>query len=190
MPPSSRLTRISDYGLSAPALRFLETQGQEVRLRAGEHALVEGERVEHFWWVREGICRIYRVDSEGSETTKSFSVPGQLCAPYAELLEKSPSRSFVQALSPVRALRLPVAPFQKLAETELEWALVLRKIAELSFLEKENREHEFLTLSASDRYARVVQEAPELFQTVPLRIIASYLGITPVALSRIRARRK
>ncbi len=175
--------------LSTAARRFAAERAVRVRLAPGELWLRPGEKVDRVLALQSGVCRVFRVDAEGRETTKSFSFSGQFCAPYAELLTDVPSCSAVQALTQVEALQFPVIPFIRAAETDLEWSQFFRSVAEQTFLEKERREDEFLTLSAGERYERLLRLEPSLFQTVPLQVIASYLGITPVALSRIRRRR-
>ena len=63
-------------------------------------------------------------------------------------------------------------------------------VVEAQFVAKEQREYEFLQLSAEERYRLVCEQFPSLVQHIPQHQIASYIGITPVALSRIRGRRR
>jgi len=147
-----------------------------------------GEPVQHFAIVLEGLLRHYYVDARGRESVKAFRGPNEFSAPYAEIILRRPSRTFVQALSPVRLLAFPVERFERLAHDSLELTRLARRFVEMHFVGKEQREYEFLQLSAEDRYRQFCAERPEHLKDIPQHQVASYIGITPVALSRIRSR--
>jgi CRP-like cAMP-binding protein len=147
-----------------------------------------GEPVRHFAIVLEGLVRHYYVDAKGRESVKAFRGPGEFSAPYAELIQQKPSRTFIQALAPTRLLTFEAARFEVLAENSLEVHRMARRFVEQHFVTKEQREYEFLQLSAEERYRQFCAERPEHLSHIPQHQVASYIGITPVALSRIRAR--
>ncbi len=147
-----------------------------------------GEAVTHFAIVREGLVRHFYVDLKGRESVKAFRGPGEFSAPYAELIQRKPSRTFIQALAPTRLLAFEVEKFEALAEDSLELQRLARRFVERHFVQKEQREYEFLQLSAEQRYLQFCAERPEHLSHIPQHQVASYIGITPVALSRIRAR--
>ncbi|MFT3713091.1 MAG: Crp/Fnr family transcriptional regulator [Archangium sp.] len=147
-----------------------------------------GEPVHHFAVVLEGLVRHYYVDAKGRESVKAFRGPGEFSAPYAEIIQRKPSRTFIQALAPTRLLTFDVDTFEAMASKSLEVQRLARRFVELHFVGKEQREYEFLQLSAEERYARFCAERPEHLTHIPQHQVASYIGITPVALSRIRAR--
>jgi CRP-like cAMP-binding protein len=144
--------------------------------------------VAHFAIVRSGLVRHYYVDAKGRESVKAFRGPGEFSAPYAELIQRKPSRTFIQALAPTELLTFEVARFDALAEDSLELQRLARRFVEQHFVAKEQREYEFLQLSAEERYRQFCAERPEHLAHIPQHQVASYIGITPVALSRIRAR--
>jgi len=147
-----------------------------------------GAPVKHFGIVKSGLMRHYYVDAKGRESVKAFRGPGEFSAPYAELILKHPSRTFIQALVPSELLVVEISKFDALAEKSLELQTLARRFVELHFVNKEQREYEFLQLSAEERYAHFCAERPEYLSHIPQHQVASYIGITPVALSRIRAR--
>ncbi len=159
-------------------------------LQLGKHAFWSrpGEKVAHFAIVQSGLVRHYYVDAKGRESVKAFRGPGEFSAPYAELIQQHPSRTFIQALMPTDLMTFEVAKFNALAEGSLELQTLARRFVELHFVNKEQREYEFLQLSAEERYRRFCAERPEHLAHIPQHQVASYIGITPVALSRIRAR--
>lgn len=77
---------------------------------------------------------------------------------------------------------------QKIYKKSSVGNLIGRLMIEYLYVEKLKREFSFLSETAEERYLKLLKEQPELFQAVPLKYIASYMGITPQALSRIRKR--
>lgn len=144
--------------------------------------------VAHFAIIRSGLVRHFYVDAKGRESVKAFRGPGEFSAPYAELIQRRPSRTYIQALAPTELLTFEVAKFDALAEDSLELQRLARRFVEQHFVAKEQREYEFLQLSAEERYRQFCAERPEHLSHIPQHQVASYIGITPVALSRIRAR--
>ncbi len=183
------LARITTMGPLAEATfaRFLKL-GQERTLARHACWSQPGDAVTEFAIVQSGLVRHYYVDAKGRESVKAFRGPGEFSAAYAELIQRRPSRTFIQALLPTRLLAFNLDAFEALAADSLELQRLARRIVEQHFVSKEQREYEFLQLSAEARYQRFCEERPEHLAHIPQHQVASYIGITPVALSRIRAR--
>jgi CRP-like cAMP-binding protein len=175
-------------GVPARQVQPLLDLAAEESLKKGEFFTRPGEPVSRFAIVLEGLVRHYYVDARGKESVKAFRGPFEFSGPYAELISGRPSRTFIQALFPARLLCLKWVELQRAAERSAELQGMLRRFAEASFVAKEQREYEFLQLSAEERYQQFCRERADYLAHVPLHQIASYIGITPVALSRIRAR--
>jgi CRP-like cAMP-binding protein len=146
----------------------------------------DGEIPTHFGLVAQGFFRIYYRSHEGKEWVKAFRGPGGLVGTYAEILQKIPARTFVQALIPSSVYLVAVKDFFEMVNGRLYWEMFLKTIAENHFIQKENREYQFLKFSAAERYKAFQEEYKEMENDIPLFYIASYLGITPQALSRLR----
>jgi len=159
-------------------------------LKKGEFFIRSGEAPEHIGVVLSGFVRHFYLDREGAESVKAFRGPGELTAAYSEALQKIPSRTHVQAIADTQLLTLRFTDFEKLCEQHPCWNLFGRRVAELHFIWKEQREYEFLELDATQRYESFCTHYPTLVETLPQYQIASYIGITPVALSRIVSRLK
>lgn len=179
-------------GLTLPprAWRLLEAELRPLSLAKGELFIRPGEPAGRVALVRSGLLRFYYVDQKGAEFTKAFRGPGELAAAFAELLLGVPSRTHVEALEDSRLLACDYARLDRALAGFPEWQRAARLIAEHFYVVKERREFELLQLSASERYDRFAHEYPGLAARIPQYHVASYLGITPVALSRILARRR
>jgi CRP-like cAMP-binding protein len=156
-------------------------------LKRGEFFVRAGEIPKAIGIVISGILRLYYVDAEGNEYSKSFCAENSFVAAYSALLLQQPSRLFIQALEDTKLLVADYAAFRSLSETHPCWQTLNCKIAELLFIKKEKRESALLLDDATTRYLSFQAEYPGLETRIKQHHIASYLGITPVSLSRIRA---
>jgi len=188
---TSRLARSPGFRALAPAtLRALEGRAVERRFSAGELLLTAGARAEWFHVVGEGLVREYYVTAAGEEHTRVFVAEGGVTGSLLDLTSGLPSITWIQALEPTRTTALRFADLDALAATHPDLASLARRHAEQLAVRKTMREYEMLALSATERLARWRAEHPDLDGRVTRRLLASYLGITPVHLSRITARRR
>ena len=163
---------------------------QSHTLKRGDFFVRAGDAPRTIGFIVSGILRLYYVDDEGSEYTKSFCVENDFVAAYSALLLAQPSRLFIQALEDSRLLIADYSVYRLLCEGHPCWQVVNCKIAEGLFIKKEKRESTLLLDDAKTRYLNFLKEYPGLETRLKQHHIASYLGITPVTLSRIRAQLK
>ncbi|MCA9609020.1 MAG: Crp/Fnr family transcriptional regulator [Myxococcales bacterium] len=160
-----------------------------IRLEAGEPWESAGDVPSRFGVVARGLVRKYYVDVEGRERIRAFVSEGGFVGAYAALLTGGVSELHIQALEPTELWSLDHQHLRGLAvRGEGAWERRARVLAETAFVEREGRERELLTLSATERWLALCRREPELVERARQKHLASYLGITPVALSRIRAR--
>jgi CRP-like cAMP-binding protein len=157
-------------------------------LRRGEHLLRAGDTPRALTFVRAGLLRLYYLDGAGREFTKSFCLEGEIVAAYSALLLGQPARLSIEALEDCQLLVADYHAYQALAAGHPCWATVNQRRAEALFIKKEQREAALLLDDAEARYRQFLAEHPGLEARLRQHHVASYLGITPVALSRIRAR--
>jgi CRP-like cAMP-binding protein len=159
-------------------------------LEKGEFFGKAGERPSEFALVVSGLLRKFYVTQDGRQMTRGFAMAGELVGPYAALLTHTESKLAVQALETSRVIAVQFAAFEALYEHHACWNTLGRRVAEQMFVEREQRESDFLTLTPEQRYEKFLLERPDIAQRVPQYQVASYIGITPVSLSRLRARRQ
>ncbi len=149
-----------------------------------------GEVATEVYFLCTGLARFYYLTPDGRELNKSFSREGQFAGGIQYTDRPGPSRFFIQALEPVEALAISLAGLGRLYLESLAWANLGRLYMEDLAVRKSDREAAFLLDSAEVRYRAFLEREPELSARLPLYHVASYLGITDVALSRIRRRLK
>ncbi|NKB70031.1 MAG: cyclic nucleotide-binding domain-containing protein [Candidatus Latescibacteria bacterium] len=151
-----------------------------------EYLLHAGDVADWAYFVHRGVLRQFYTTAEGKEFNKSFSLEGEPCGSFRSSLTRKSSRLSIQALEPSQVLQIRFQRLFDLFECDRHWERLGRKAAEYQTLLNEEREAEFLLDDATTRYRRFQEQYPGLEQRVAQYHIASYLGITNVALSRIR----
>ncbi len=158
-------------------------------LRRNEYLSTPDQRDRYLFFVLSGALRIYCVDQSGEEICLGFSYVHSLAGSYPSLITGKPADFYVQALSDCELTGILWTDFVQLTEQFPNVERCRRILAEQTLLGRMEREIEMLTLSPAERYERVLKRSPHLFQYVPQKYIASYLGITPETLSRIRSKK-
>ena len=158
----------------------------ETTIKKGDYFINEGETAKQIGFLENGIIRAFYRNNEGKEYNKHFFVAHNVVGGYSSLITKSPNKINQQALTDCKILVANYAEVTKLYDLFSDFERVGRRLAELYYVDKEQREIEIVLLNADERYLIFRKEYPQLEQLIPQYQIASYLGITPTQLSRIR----
>ncbi|MRR17727.1 MAG: Crp/Fnr family transcriptional regulator [Deltaproteobacteria bacterium] len=158
------------------------------KLQKGQHFLRIGDIPDKMAFVISGIFRVYYNTEEGNERILVFRGENRFLSAYRSVQENEPSWYGIQALEPSFLICMPLNELKKHLSEHRCWNDVARKYLEDLFIEKEKRERDLLSLDVTNRYLNFQKRYPDVEKRVSQYHIASYLGITPVALSRIRKR--
>lgn len=164
----------------------LEKCFRPIELRKNEYFAWEGEFSKQIGFLKEGIVRAYFLNSEGKEYNKQFFVAPSIIGAYTSLLTKQPNNIAQQALTDCKVFVANFSEIETLYDKFHDLERLGRRIAEHYFLEKEQKEIEMALLDADKRYLIMRERFPTLETIIPQYYIASYLGISPTQLSRIR----
>lgn len=160
-------------------------------LKKGEHLFYIDDEVEDFYFLIEGLARYYYLTFDGKEFNKSFAEKqGHLLSSISSVSHGTGSPFSVEVLSDFTTLYISYKNLLALGEKYKEWNDLLLRIYENLVIKKEKREADFLLLNARQRYEKFLEDYSMIEDAVPNYHIASYLGITDVALSRIRKEMK
>ena len=171
-----------------PDLAAQASAGHRQSLLSGEALLREGEVWSHLLWVERGSFRLYYLDRQGRATNKNFYLEGAMLWPITPTLAQSPSQFWIEALERSDVWKLAWRPWQMAAAPCMPWQQLERQVLARLLQDKMSREQQFLQCTATERYQALLHHHPTWVQRIALRHLASYLGITDVALSRIRRR--
>ena len=145
-----------------------------------------GQRCKTIYFVKDGLARIFYL-KDGVEVTEYFAFENDLIIRAESLFTKKPSRKAIQALEDTVFIGIPADLLFSLFDVYPQIERLFRKIIEQAYVHAVNRMEAIQFHSAEERYAQLLEEKPDLIKRIPLKHIASYLGITQVSLSRIRA---
>lgn len=148
----------------------------------------EGEYASKIAFISIGIVRAFYRNNEGNEYNKTFFSKKELLGAYSSLITKQKNQINLQCLTDCTFFIADYAEIQKLYNANPKIERLARILAEQIFVSKEKREIELVMLDATERYRIFQSEHPGLENLIPQYHIASYLGITPTQLSRIRAK--
>lgn len=163
--------------------RFIDL-GRVVTLRRRQCIIRKGDRDPDIYVIFEGIMRTWYRDGE-QEITQAFGTPGTICQSFHTYYNGEPASVNFEACTPVRLLHVRAADFDALVAESAEFARWNLRLAQcqLYHLEVKNR---VINGTARDRYEGLLGHRPEIMQWIPMRDIATYLGVTPEYLSRLR----
>jgi CRP-like cAMP-binding protein len=131
------------------------------------------------------VLREYYIDAAGNEATRRFCQENQFSGSLADLIAGGPAAVSIEALTDGEVWILDWARLDAAAEQHPTLMKLLRRFAEGLYVQKMTREFEMLTLSAAERYRRFAEQYAGLEERLPRHMIATYLGISAVHLSRI-----
>ncbi|MCP3926506.1 MAG: Crp/Fnr family transcriptional regulator [Desulfobacterales bacterium] len=158
-------------------------------VKKNEFFINAGEDPDQFGIVSSGIFRYFYIDNDGKEYTKYFALENDLLISYSAILTGEESKFYIEALENSETLISSFKKFNNLIEDNLSLNKIARKLIERQYIKKEKREYQFLFDDAETRYRHFLKDYPGMVDRVKHFHIASYLGISPVSLSRIRKKK-
>ena len=155
-------------------------------LAKGEHFIRAGEIPGKMAFNLKGLLRYYYLDKKGNDYTKGFFAEGSPITSYSAMIRNRESYFSIEALEDSVLAVFTYSDWKQLLNSHPCWKQLLIALLEKGYSAKETREREFLVLDAEEKYTIFIQSFPDIENRIKQHYIASYLGITPVALSRIR----
>lgn len=171
-------------------LQKLKSISSVKKIKKGEYFLKQGEKSSKIAFVMDGLLRMTYLTKDGKEFTKSFFSENSFLASYSALVENRESYFSIEALENSNLIIIDYNQFKLLFSDEISWNKLLIIILEKAFSKKETREREFLIYDAQTRYKSFIDTYPHLVNRIKQHMLASYLGITPEALSTIKKQLK
>lgn len=156
------------------------------KLRKRQYLLQEGDVWKYDAFITKGCVRTYTVDERGSEHVNSFSIENWWTGDRESLMMQQPSRFNIDAIEDTELVLFTHENFELLCREIPAFNNMVNAILQRSFIAAQNRIQASLTLTAEEKYLNFISKYPGFASRIPQTMIASYLGMTPETLSRIR----
>ena len=164
---------------------LIQLEGKRIEKAKGEHVFMQGDADKSFYHVESGLLKAYYTSEEGRESIKSFLLPGDSIGSMTSAFSEENCSFSLVCLESASLNMIPFETLQEYSRNDLELANMMIGLLIHLAMKKEKREYEFLCLSAEERFCRLAELTPALLEKVTQNDLARYLGLSPVALSRI-----
>jgi CRP-like cAMP-binding protein len=159
---------------------------KHLHLKKNAYFIQTGSVPDKMACIVSGIFRVFYVTESGEEKILAFREEGRMLSAFSAILTQTPSWYDIQALEDSDLLYIGLDQYADGLQRHPCWQEISAKYVQMLFVEKERRESEFLSDNAETRYQKFINRFPGVAVRIRQYHIASYLGMTPVALSRIR----
>ncbi|WP_297335220.1 Crp/Fnr family transcriptional regulator [Algoriphagus sp.] len=176
------------HPLNSDSKKAIESISSIVTIAKNQDLQPIGATCKTIYFVKKGLARIYYY-KDGIDVTEYFAFENDLIIRAESLFTGKPSQKAIQAVEQTEFVGISSDLLFGLFDTLPDLERLFRKITELAYVNTLNRIESIQFHPAEERYHRLLEENPEFIQRIPLKHIASYLGITQVSLSRIRGQK-
>ncbi|OBS13702.1 cyclic nucleotide-binding protein [Elizabethkingia miricola] len=146
----------------------------------------EGKVPEYLYFIVSGYIRIFHLNEKGEEITTHINCPPGFITSYFNYINQVPSDENLESITDCQLLRITKTNLESLIGKSTAFKDFSISVFQESISYNESRSRELATLTAEQRYLKLIKEYPDILQNVPLQYIASFLGMNPKSLSRIR----
>lgn len=147
-----------------------------------------GKVPKYLYYIVSGYLRLFYTDQNGNEVTMHINCPPGFFTSYSHFIDKEISENNVECITDCELLRITKDDLDQLISESQAMKDFSISVFQKSITYNENRAMELSTLNAEQRYLKLLKDYPEIIQHVPIQYIASFLGMKPESLSRIRRR--
>lgn len=163
----------------------LDQWDRKITLKRYDHLRIEGDCDTNIHYIVKGCLRAYQMATSGKEQNTRFGYSGEVIISLPDFITNQASDLNLQAIRETELLSMKRITYEKIIQADTKATLAWGLIKDQMVLQHLDREKDLLTETAQERFERVQQRSPRLFQEVPAKYIANYLRMTPETLSRL-----
>ena len=191
MIPQPLIEHFKNYiPLNEEEKKLFEGRVTQRNVKRRQMILQEGFVCKHYSFVVKGCFRMYGVDAKGAEHNIQFAAENDWIADIGSFHSGKPSKLFIEAIEPSIIVQIEKQDLYFLYKSIPKLDRIFKVIVENKFVELQNRVLQNISSTAQERYVNFLDQYPQLARRLPNTQIASYLGITPEFLSKIRSELK
>ncbi len=174
--------------ISTDVLDDIAKRFREVHINAGDFLTEPGKICKKMAFISSGALRIYNI-ADGKEVTLWIGTENRFITDLRSFVQQTPARWYIEAVTDCELAVISRDDHINLLEKHPKWLEFDNRLLTSAFSIMEHRLWSYLYMTAEERYRELVEHEPELFNRVPLKMIASMLGIAPETLSRLRGKK-
>nr|WP_315211684.1 Crp/Fnr family transcriptional regulator [uncultured Flavobacterium sp.] len=159
-----------------------------VRTKRNEILVRYEEICQQYYFINKGCIRLFTINKEGTETTRFFAFEGNFGTALPSFIDQQPAFEYLQTIEKSDLLVISRTDFYHLVATMPEFAMIYREILELGFITAQKRIYGFQGFDALEKVKWIINHQPHFLLRVSNKMAASYLGISPSTLSRIKSK--
>lgn len=172
--------------LNEEEIRLIESKVTQRNVKRRQMILQEGFVCKHYSFVVAGCFRMYGLDDKGYEHNIQFAAEGDWISDIGSFHSQKPSKLFIEAIEPAEIIQIEQQELYFLYRNIPKLDRIFKVLIENKFVELQNRVLQTFSSTAQERYLSFLEQYPHLSNRLPNTQIASYLGITPEFLSKVR----
>lgn len=158
------------------------------KLRKKQYLLQEGDACNCVAFIEKGAMRLYKVNQDGSEHIVQFGLEGQFLTDLYSFLTSEPSIYNIDAIEESELVLVTKSASDQLRKQSSKYPEFIYRVVSEAYIQLERRMTSVISLSLEERYKELTGNHPDIIQRLPQHMIASYMGLTPETLSRVRKR--
>ncbi|WP_089815654.1 Crp/Fnr family transcriptional regulator [Chitinophaga sp. YR627] len=172
--------------LPDPEKETIKTFFTQRKFKRKQFLLQEGETCRQLSFISKGLIKSYNVDDNGEDHINLFGWEGWWVSDFYSFLSATPGQLNIEAIEDTEVLQITLADYEAMLIKVPVMERYFRILYQNSIVTKERRLMSSITHTAEEKYRHLLQHHPELIQRIPQTLIASYLGLAPETISRIK----
>lgn len=170
---------------SRDELELILAQFKRVEFSKGDYIISEHKIASYYFFLESGFARSFAIDTEGNDITTKFFTELDIIIDWHSYFLKTPTREYIQAATKCVAWKINFDNFMKLFKIEAFREVGRTRLVN-NYFELKSHSVSMIADQAKQRYLNLIKQQPDVIHNVPLKHIATYLGVTDTSLSRIR----
>lgn len=142
----------------------------------------------HYYFVNKGCIRLFTTDKDGNENSRYFAFEGNFATALPSFIDQKPAEEYLQTIEKSELLCISRVDFYHLTTAIPQFAKIYTEILELGFIMAQKRIYGFQGFNALEKVKWIIKYQPQLLLRISNKMAASYLGISPSTLSRIKSK--
>ncbi len=159
-----------------------------IKTKRNEILLNYDQICKEYYFINKGCIRLFTADKDGNESSRYFAFEGNFATALPSFIDQKPAEEYLQTIENSELLCISRADFYYLVNTVPQFAKIYTEILELGFIVAQKRIYGFQGFDALAKVKWLIQYQPQLLLRVTNKMVASYLGISPSTLSRIKSK--